>query len=561
MMHDDNSKKNHRLGLILQRSLEGNLTVEEKTWLGDTLRTDVRAREFYIGFMKVHSGLRMISAEILPETASKNNASLNDLLQGLSEYEQEAPEVIIPTELNPELELVIDTPSGIRIRKKSKWENLLLLGSIAAAGVMFPPAMNREVATITDMLSARWQNNGVRYETGTRLFKRERMLLEEGLAELEFDNGVRLTIESPASFKVRSDMQIDLEYGRLFATVPGRASGFTVKTRVAKVVDIGTRFGVEVDKAGAVSLHVIQGQTKLGLNRFWNNESIDVKGGAARNVSAREEITVITCDDRLFAQEIGSRSNTIWRGEEQLDLADVVCGGSGFNTGNAEMVIDPLTGELQPYVERGSITRRAQVAFSPAESMAYVDGVFVPDGGEGAIEITSTGIRYGRCPDTSGATRKDLTVLNKVYYNEGGDLILGDVKYGYPYRPAICMQANIGITFDLDAIRADLKNVEIEYFEALCAMASLAASRNDRVSPAGKADFIILLDGKEKKVISDVRMDFSEMVHIDIEPQDRFLTIMTTDHQLKGESDPIGWDRCFLGEPVLGLRVDNVSKE
>ncbi len=559
MMHNENSKKWHRMGLILQRSLEGDLTQPERLWLISVLHSDAQAREFYIGFMKVHSGLRMISAEILPETASKNNVSLNDLLQGLSEYEQEAPEAVIPADTEPVSTIEV-SDFGSRIRKKSKLENLLLLGSIAAvlliavAGIMFPPAMGREVATITDMLSARWQNNGVKYEPGTRIFKRERMQLEDGLAELAFDNGVRVTIESPASFKVRSDMQIDLEYGKLFATVPGGASGFTVKTRVAKVVDIGTRFGVEVDKAGAVSLHVIKGQTKLGLNRFWNSESVDVNGGAARKVSVSEEITEINCNNRLFAQEISSRSNTVWRGEEQLDLADVVCGGNGFNTGNAEMVIDPLTGELQPYMERGSITRRAQAIFLPTESLAYVDGVFVPDGGDGAIEITSTGIRYSDCPDTSGATRKDITVLNKVYDNEGGDLILGDYKYGYPYRPAICMQANKGITFDLNAIRADLENVEIEYFEALCAMASLGTAMNTGMGPAGKADFRILLDGVEQKVISDVRTDFSEKVRVDIEPEHRFLTIMTTDHQLKGESDPIGWDRCFLGEPVLGLK-------
>jgi hypothetical protein len=112
------------------------------------------------------------------------------------------------------------------------------------------------------------------------------------------------------------------------------------------------------------------------------------------------------------------------------------------------------------------------------------------------------------------------------------------------------MHANIGITFDLNAIRNDLKDFEITSFEAVCAIAQTKATEQAR---AGKADFWILVDGELKKSLNGVSIGFSESVKIPINPEDRFLTIMTTDHLETAEGDPIHSDRCFLGKPVLGI--------
>ena len=71
--------------------------------------------------------------------------------------------------------------------------------------------------------------------------------LAEGVVELEFDGGARVSIEGPAEFAPRSGQRMELTRGRLVAYVPKQARGFTVDTPTAEVIDLGTEFGVEVD--------------------------------------------------------------------------------------------------------------------------------------------------------------------------------------------------------------------------------------------------------------------------------------------------------------------------
>lgn len=83
--------------------------------------------------------------------------------------------------------------------------------------------------------------------------------LERGLAEVTLITGVRLLLDAPV--KVRADRPglASLEVGRLVAFVPESAHGFTVDTPRARVVDLGTEFGVGVGESGDTEVHVFQG--------------------------------------------------------------------------------------------------------------------------------------------------------------------------------------------------------------------------------------------------------------------------------------------------------------
>ena len=54
-----------------------------------------------------------------------------------------------------------------------------------------------------------------------------------------------------------------LKSGRLTAEVPPAASGFTVNTPRLNAVDIGTRFGVNVEENGDSELHVMEGEVEV----------------------------------------------------------------------------------------------------------------------------------------------------------------------------------------------------------------------------------------------------------------------------------------------------------
>jgi hypothetical protein len=70
---------------------------------------------------------------------------------------------------------------------------------------------------------------------------------------------VKLVIEGPADWTIDGDNNATLKRGKLVATVPKQAVGFTVVTPTARLVDLGTEFGVRVSDGGSTELLVLRG--------------------------------------------------------------------------------------------------------------------------------------------------------------------------------------------------------------------------------------------------------------------------------------------------------------
>jgi len=86
--------------------------------------------------------------------------------------------------------------------------------------------------------------------------------LLDGVASIEYADGVRVSLEGPAKFEVTSSGTGTLHTGQLSATVPKEAIGFTIHTPALMVVDLGTQFGVRVDDATQTEVHVFQGEVE-----------------------------------------------------------------------------------------------------------------------------------------------------------------------------------------------------------------------------------------------------------------------------------------------------------
>jgi hypothetical protein len=83
--------------------------------------------------------------------------------------------------------------------------------------------------------------------------------LNRGLAEIEFDLGARVILQGPAELELVSGSEARLLRGTLTARVPPPARGFTILAPRARVVDLGTEFGLSVDQAGATTVRVFTG--------------------------------------------------------------------------------------------------------------------------------------------------------------------------------------------------------------------------------------------------------------------------------------------------------------
>jgi ferric-dicitrate binding protein FerR (iron transport regulator) len=119
------------------------------------------------------------------------------------------------------------------------------------------------VATLIKATSCKWGGSTLPTAEGSR-FVAGTLELVEGLATLKFDSGAEVVLEAPATLEIIDAMNCKLRRGTLVADVPHDAIGFTVDTKDAKVVDLGTRFGVSADDDGKYLVHVIEGLVEVG---------------------------------------------------------------------------------------------------------------------------------------------------------------------------------------------------------------------------------------------------------------------------------------------------------
>ena len=118
------------------------------------------------------------------------------------------------------------------------------------------------VAALSGTHEAVWEKYQVGTRQGAQLIQSHRMRLESGLAEVTFKSGATVTLQGPATFELKSKSSGRLISGSLVANVPRKAQGFTVATQAARIVDLGTQFGVEVTDDGAAQVVVLDGEVE-----------------------------------------------------------------------------------------------------------------------------------------------------------------------------------------------------------------------------------------------------------------------------------------------------------
>lgn len=84
-----------------------------------------------------------------------------------------------------------------------------------------------------------------------------------GRLELTFDDGAKVVVEAPSEFRPLTTGQLQLRRGRMTASVPEEAIGFTVSTPTSRVVDLGTEFEITVKETGSSDVLVSKGEIEV----------------------------------------------------------------------------------------------------------------------------------------------------------------------------------------------------------------------------------------------------------------------------------------------------------
>ena len=142
---------------------------------------------------------------------------------------------------------------------------VLLLSACVLFYSIISPESRPTVARVMDLVKVTWVEEAISWSRNQVVSAGDQIRLQHGLLELELNSGVRVIIEGPASLELVSSDEIWLEQGRVFAKVPEKARGFSIRTPTSRAVDLGTEFGVYVDEDQATDVHVVKGMVDAEL--------------------------------------------------------------------------------------------------------------------------------------------------------------------------------------------------------------------------------------------------------------------------------------------------------
>lgn len=117
------------------------------------------------------------------------------------------------------------------------------------------------VAVLTRAVNLQWQGDTMKPVAGSPLSPGW-LRLKSGLAQIEFYQGARVTLEGPVEFQLVSSGEAYCTTGKLSAHVPPQAKGFRIHTPRGTIIDLGTEFGLNVNPESA-EVHVFDGEVEL----------------------------------------------------------------------------------------------------------------------------------------------------------------------------------------------------------------------------------------------------------------------------------------------------------
>lgn len=144
-------------------------------------------------------------------------------------------------------------------------------------------------------------------------------VLTSGLMEITYLTGAKVILQGPVTYRVDSFNSGVLSVGKLTGVVDAKtAVGFLVRTPTATITDLGTEFGVDVDKSGATRAHVFRGSVRL--------DPVGAESGdqGRRVLRGNESAEVVKVGDHGMAviRRIALNSEEFVRPSQFLQLAE-----------------------------------------------------------------------------------------------------------------------------------------------------------------------------------------------------------------------------------------------
>ena len=227
----------------------------------------------------------------------------------------------------------------------------------------------------------------------------DRLSLHSGLLEITYDTGAKVILQGPVTYKVESPAGGYLSLGKLTAklekksAVRGQKSEstnqkspdlcpltsdlFTIRTPTATVTDLGTEFGVEVDKVGQTTSHVYRGSVKV--------QPIGDGGEPAGAGQVLQKDQSARVENRARQQDGSSRVIVLAPSAEPIEFVRELSGGAAKPSARFEVVahwqfdgenfLADSSGHGHTLVNRGAKQVDGAASFNGAAIMSTIDSI------------------------------------------------------------------------------------------------------------------------------------------------------------------------------------------
>jgi hypothetical protein len=400
-------------------------------------------------------------------------------------------------------------------------------------------------ARVTDLKNCQFAMDSQAPAKNERLAVGRTLEFKKGLIEITYFNGAVVLAEGPASLTVDSMKSCRLDRGRLSVRAETEHShGFAVAAGVSRFVDLGTEFGVKTDDKRIAEVHVFQGVVEYcpSASAAKSEPPVRLTEGQAARVGTDCVFAFLPKADK---NEFVTRMDAPRK--KQLDLLDIVAGGDGLNPDWQESGIDMLTGnrhDLKFGDEGEGDGVYHAVAWQP-----LIDGVFIPTGEKTKLDSAGHACDF---PKTDNMMSKCIFPIHRTPDPES---LFTNSASGLPYMPQgkglLCIHANGGITFDLEAVRKKNPGWTAAKFTATAGNLFDLTKPDPPEDYNEKAEIWVFVDGKLRFHKNEVsHADGPIPVEVPLASTDRFITLVTTDRTA---------NHCYLqtvfGDPVLHLEA------
>lgn len=113
-------------------------------------------------------------------------------------------------------------------------------------------------AVLRQAVEVAWPEHSPAYQAGS-LLPAGNLAFASGIAVIDFFCGATLVVEGPARLEILSDWAVTVHDGRLEATIPAAAQGFVVNAVDTEIIDLGTRFALDLS-GDAAQVAVLDGE-------------------------------------------------------------------------------------------------------------------------------------------------------------------------------------------------------------------------------------------------------------------------------------------------------------